>query len=958
VPEVFRRAMEEEGWFDDGGRRSGNPGGPGCAGRASLFLIALVLGGLFLSLNWIVTTYTEWLWFGELGYQNVWLTQWGVQIVSFLVFFVVAAVFLLANWHLARRIASRTSPVLIPQPLALRPVGWLITGLALFMAFMFASAGSSEWEGLLRFIYRVPFNLAEPIFARDVSFYIYELPVFQLIRNWIMFLLFVALAGVIALHAVANWQAVQESDWRPFGLPAFRVHAALLGALFLGLWAAGYWLESYELLFSPQGFVYGVGYTDANATLLALRVQMVLMALVAVAVAINIVRLNWKVPAAATALWFVASFLVGNVYPGIVQRYQVEPNELARESPYIAHNIDFTRRAFGLDEVEVRPFAGVGTLQQQDLVANDAVLQNIRLWDYRLLHQSYQQLQALRPYYEFSSVDIDRYEIDGITRQVMLAARELNKANLPAQSWVNRKLEFTHGYGIVMNPVDRFTTEGRPEFFIQDLPPQSNVDIEVTRPEVYYGERTTDEVYVASGLAEFSYPRGDENVYQSYEGDGGVPISNFLRRVAFALRFGDTNLFLSEYVNSDTRVMFHRQIRDRVQRITPFLLLDRDPYIVVAEGRLVWMLDTYTVSRNFPYSTPAPQGLNYIRNAAKVTIDAYDGKVTYYVSAPDDPLIQTYARAFPDLFQPLEAMPESLQAHIRYPEDLFLIQTNQYLAYHMTDVQMFYNQEDLWEIPMEIFEGSQQPIEPYYVVFVLPGESEPEFLLIQPFTPSRKNNMVAWIAARNDVPNYGQLVAYELPRQELVFGPIQIEGRIDQDGDISQQITLWSQRGSRVIRGNLIVIPIGNSFLYVEPLFLMSETSAMPELRRVIVATGDRIVMRPTLDGALAALVEGAPSVDAIVADPPVEGVELPDAAVVPVQPTAPDATVEELVRSANSRFEAAQAAQRDGDWGRYGQELQALQQDLERLLQLTGGEFLLEEPTGALPEEPAPTGD
>jgi uncharacterized membrane protein (UPF0182 family) len=638
-------------------------------------------------------------------------------------------------------------------------------------------------------------------------------------------------------------------------------------------------------------------------------------------------------------LWLAVTLLRGGLYPGLLQRYAVEPNEIERERPYIAYNIEYTRLAFGLDRVETRPFTIGDNLSEADLAENEALLQNVRLWDYRPLQAAYQQLQALRTYYQFNEVDIDRYQIDGEQRQVMLAVRELNKADLPFSSWVNRNLEFTHGYGLVMNPVNRATSDGQPEFFIQDLPPRSTTDIEITRPEIYYGEITTDAVFVGSGREEFNYPSGNENVYTSYEGLGGVPLNNFLKRLAFAIRLGETNVLLSDEIDANTRVQFHRQITQRVQQITPFLELDSDPYIVVWNGRLVWMLDGYTTSDQFPYATPVGN-INYIRNSVKITVDAYDGTVTYYITDENDPIIQTYARAFPNLFQTLDEMPEELQAHIRYPEDLFNIQMQQYLRYHMQDVRVFYNQEDKWEIPNELFDVEQQPqpIEPYYVTMPLPGTDELEYLLIQPFTPAEKSNMVAWAAARNDLPNYGQLIVYELPKQELIYGPIQIEARIDQEPEISQQFSLWNQRGSRIIRGNLLVIPINQKFLYVEPIYLQSDTSALPELKRVIVASDTRIAMRTTLDEALAALMDAAPSqivVETDTAETPSTGVETP----APVEAIEVDASVEELIQSANAHFEAAEAAQRAGDWATYGQEIDALQRDLEQLMILSGQE-------------------
>jgi uncharacterized membrane protein (UPF0182 family) len=670
--------------------------------------------------------------------------------------------------------------------------------------------------------------------------------------------------------------------------------------------------------------------------------------LLAIAAGINIFRQSLRPLVITGGLWLVISIALGLVYPSVLQRYVVEPNELSRERPYIQHNIDFTRLAFGLDEIDARPFGEVTELTNRDLLENAATLQNVRIWDDRPLQQTYAQLQELRPYYEFSSIDIDRYEIEGETRQVMLAGRELNKANLSAPSWVNQKLQFTHGYGVVMNPVDQVTPEGRPEFFIQDLPPQSAVGIAIEQPEIYYGELINDVVFVGSDLEEFDYPVGATNANSSYEGEGGVVLSNLVRRLAFAIRFGETNLMLSEYITPETRVLLHRQIRERVRQITPFLVFDNDPYLVVAEGRLFWVLDGYTLSSSFPYSTPTQQGFNYIRNPIKAVVDAYNGTVTYYLVDDEDPLIQAYDRAFPGLFRPLAEVPETLVAHLRYPKDLFSVQTRQYLKYHMTDVQVFYNEEDLWEIPQEVFDTTQQPIEPYYVIMKLPDEERTEFLLIEPYTPAGKDNMIAWLAARSDPPHYGELVAYELPKQQLVFGPSQVEARVDQDPEISAQISLWNQRGSRVIRGNLIVIPMGSSFLYVEPLYLLAETSELPELKRVIVASGDRIAMRETLEEALVALIEAAPTVTeiegAVVDDAALEeAVEeaVPEATAAPGEVETPlmDESIQALIERAGEHFAAAEEAQRAGDWAAYGRELEALGEVLQQLEALTGGE-------------------
>ncbi len=952
IPEVFRRAFDDEGWDEEGGDGNGDGGSGGGRGpirpwwTSRWIWIAALVVALLLSFNWIITTYTEWLWFDTQSYRNIWLTQLGVRIAAFVIFFIIAAVFLLTNWRIAFNIALKTVSMAPIRPLELPGMSWVVSGLALFAAFVFASAGAAKWEQFLLYFNRQSFGVQDPVFGLDLGFFAFELPVYRFLHGWLIPLTVIAIIGVAIIYLADNWMALQRGSWSMTYSPAIRRHLTILLTFFFLLWASGYLLEIYELQYSTRGVIFGAGFTDLNATLPALYVQLALMVILAIVTAINIFRPAIRPVLVVGGLWLVAALLLGNVYPLLLQRYGVEPNELSREQLYIERNIEYTRFGFALDDVDSRAFGTVTELSNRDLAENTDTLQNVRLWDYRPLQQTYAQLQELRPYYEFSSVDIDRYDIEGETRQVMLAGRELNKADLPSPSWVNRKLQFTHGYGVVMNPVDVVTPEGRPEFFIKDLPPQSSVPIEVTRPEIYYGEMSNDVVFVGSQLEEFDYPLGNQNAQSSYAGEGGVELSSLWRRLAFAIRFGETNLLLSEYIDSETRVLLHRQIEERVRTITPFLSLDSDPYLIVADGRLIWMLDAYTLSSHIPYSTPTEQGFNYIRNAVKITVDAYDGTVSYYLTDPEDPIIQAYNRAFPGLFKPFEEMPDTLKDHIRYPEDFFKVQTNQFLKYHMDDVQVFYNQEDLWEIPKEIFESDQQLIEPYHVILSLPGEEGTEFLLIQPYAPAGKNNMVSWIAARSDPPNYGQLIVYELPKQELVFGPIQVEARIDQDPEISAQMSLWNQRGSKVIRGNLIVIPMNNSFLYVEPIYLLSEASELPELKRVIVASGDRLAMRETLGEALIALIEAGPSiVDSLVEE--AASVEEGEVAPEPDQPdqpseeptpetAAPDETIGRLIETANEHFEAAEAAQRIGDWATYGRELEALQGILQQLMDLT----------------------
>lgn len=959
IPEVFRRAMEEMGWeneAENGEQKEGQrvpppPGRPPSPPRPAFrpfwanrrfWLLGLFLIVLF-SLGSLIRAYTDWLWFQSLGYGSVWLTQWGVKTLTLLGFTGLAAAILLGNWLWAFRRASQMAGSgfnLFRLP-GLRGV---LVAAALFLAYLFGVAASTSWDQFLLYLNRVPYGIADPIFNRDVSFYLFELPVYRFLQGWAMPLLFMTVMGVIALYSVNNWALLQRGRWQPQNIPTVRQHLALLFMFFALLWAVGNLINMADLVYSPGGVVFGASYTDIHATLPALRWQTGLMIFLALAFAYNIIRFDWRPVLLAGSLWLIVAIIGGSMYPALMQRYAVEPNELDRETPYIDYNIRFTRLAFNLDNITPIPFTPGSGVTRQDVANNAVALDNIRVWDYRPLQTTYNQLQSLRPYYRFGELDIDRYKIDGTISQVMLGTRELDKSRLSSPTWVNTRLEYTHGYGIVMNPVNEITADGQPNFYIKDLPPQISIPLEIDRPEIYFGELMRDVVYVGSGLEEFDYPSGDTNVYSSYAGTGGVELSNFGLRLLFAIRLADTNLLLSDRITPQTRVLLYRQIREMVNLVTPYLTLDDDPYIVLADGRLFWIMDAYTTSSDFPFATPLPNGINYIRNSVKIVVDAYHGSITYYIADTDDPIIQAYSQIFPGLYQPLAEMPESLQRHIRYPEDLFTWQAQQYSKYHMLDTRVFYNEEDLWEVPQVTGVSSQAKVtmEPYYVLFSLPGESETEYLLIQPYTPKGKDNMIAWLAARNDQPHYGQLVAYELPKQELVFGPVQVQARINQTPEISEQFTLWNQSGSRVTRGNLIVIPINNSFLYVEPVYLQAESSALPELKRVIVASGPRIAMRETLNQALEALF----SDQAIIVEIPDElltETETTEPTITPTRPAAvvggvdvESASVAALVQAAEAHFQAAQTAQQNGDWARYGQELAQLELILAQLVALT----------------------
>ncbi len=651
--------------------------------------------------------------------------------------------------------------------------------------------------------------------------------------------------------------------------------------------------------------------------------------------------------------------ITGQLYSGAIQRFVVTPNEQVRESPFIQYNIDATRRAFALDKIQQRPLSGDAELTAADIEQNRDTLDNVRLWDHQPLLETFGQIQEIRTYYDFTAVDNDRYMIDGKLRQVMLSARELNPAALPNRTWVNERLTFTHGHGLTLGPVNQVTSEGLPVLFIRDLPPVSTVDLPVTEPSLYFGELSNEYAIVRTRAREFHYPKGDDNVFTTYEGRGGIALDSLWKKLMFAVRFRDYQLLLSDDITPESRLIFDRQIKRRAEKIAPFLTFDTDPYLVVHEGRLVWMLDAYTVSSGYPYATEGAPGVSYIRNAVKVVVDAYQGTTTFYLAEPNDPLIRAYARAFPSLMQPLDAMPAGLRAHVRYPEGIFGLQASVYSTYHMTNAAIFYNKEDQWEVPAIDSGGQAVRMAPYYTIMKLPGESRAEFIQMLPFTPRRRDNLASWLVARSDGAAYGQLVAFEFPKQKLVFGPRQVVARINQDQVISPQITLWSQQGSEVIQGTLMVIPIEESLLYVRPLYLRAQQGRIPELTRVVVAYQNSIAMDRSLDAALARLfspeavrarraqpkdapftaadepaMPGAPAVDSAA------GGRLPDASapggVTAPAPAVPGALAAlspaQLAAEAQTTYQRAIDAQRAGDWASYGAEITRLGQILEML--------------------------
>jgi uncharacterized protein len=635
---------------------------------------------------------------------------------------------------------------------------------------------------------------------------------------------------------------------------------------------------------------------------------------------------------------YLAVSIGGETYSSLLQRFAVTPNEQVRESPFIQHNIDATRRAFALDRVEERELSGDALLTRSDISDNGATLENVRLWDHQPLLDTFGQIQEIRTYYDFVSVDNDRYTINGRPRQVMLSARELNSNSLPNRTWVNERLTFTHGYGLTLGPVNQVTSEGLPTLYVRNLPLETVPDIKVEEPSLYFSELASDYAIVKTATREFHYPRGDDNVFTQYAGNGGVPVGSLLRKLVFAIRFGAYQMLLSDDINADSRILFHRNIRERLQEIAPFLTWDQDPYLVVADGRLYWLADAYTISNRYPYSTPAGGGINYIRNSVKAVIDAYHGTTTFYLADAADPIAGTYARIFPDLFKPLEQMPAAIRAHVRYPEDIFNVQASVYATYHMTQPAVFYNREDQWEVPTVDDEREGRPMQPYYTIMRLPGEADAEFIQMLPFTPRRKDNLAAWLAARSDGDHYGRLRVFQFPKQKVIFGPRQVVARINQDQTISPQITLWNQQGSQVTWGTLMVIPIKESLIYVRPLYLRGAGGRIPELRRVVVVYQNQIVMEQSFDEALARLFSGAnlprlQDTNAAPVEPQNQsGASTAAAAPPPAASGATPPPSNALAAEARMHYDRAIEAQRAGDWAKYGDEIRLLGDTIRRM--------------------------
>jgi uncharacterized membrane protein (UPF0182 family) len=885
-----------------------------------IFLVVIIVGA-------IASVYIDLIWFKSVQYVAVF---WKILLTKGVVMlFFAAAFFILSfiNLSFARRFAPEFQ-VEISQDEFERPeiqlykslqniqinkkfVLWFSLIIALFMGF---SEGAS-WEKILIYFNRTSFGISDPIFNKDIGFYMFSLPFWEFVRNWLSFALTLITVVVAAIYVIKR--AVKYEYKKLIIETPVKVHLSLLIGFILILKSWQYWLNAFKILYSTRAVIFGAGYADTHATLFALRVLMVLALVCAALFFVTARKENWKLPALGLAVLIGVSVLLGGVYPEIMQRAIVLPNESTKERPYILNNIEATRVAYGLDKIKEEEFPVKEEISFEDIEKNDETIRNIRLWDWRPIKQTLKQIQAIRLYYDFNSVDVDRYYFNGNYQQVMVSPRELDKDKIPeqARTWVNEVLTYTHGYGVVVNPVNKISGEGLPELLIKDIPPVSSVNLDITRPEIYYGEITKGYVIVKTKAKEFDYPKGDENVYSTYAGNGGIAVSSLWRRILFSIKYSNMQILLTTNFTSESRIMINRNIQERVKKVAPFLGYDKDPYMVISkEGKLFWIQDAYTISSNYPYSTPVAGGyFNYIRNSVKVVIDAYNGSMDFYIIDQKDPVAEVYKNIFPQLFKNFDQMPEDLKEHIRYPKDLFQVQAELYSTYHMMDPDVFYNKEDYWNVPNEIYAENEIKMEPYYIVTKLPGHEREEFILMTPFTPSTKNNMIAWLAAKNDQPDYGNLIVYKFPKEKLIFGPMQIEARIDQDSEISQQLTLWGQKGSTVIRGNLLVIPIEKSIIYVEPLYLRAEMGEIPELKRVIVSNGSDVAIGNKLEDALEKLFTRSFREREIVV-------------------TGEEKTLKDLIKEAAGYYESAQEFAREGNWSKYGEELQKLEQALKLL--------------------------
>jgi uncharacterized membrane protein (UPF0182 family) len=877
---------------------------------AAVFIVMLFLPQ-FLSL------YVDWLWFKDIQYEKIFTTKLNTQVFSSVIGWLAGFLIVFINlWITARVTKGRDLSTVfynqaMPQLNILRHIDKLKLIVPVLLGFFVAFLFNDNWFPFLYYLHGVDFGYADPIFGRDISFYLFSLPVLEILVNTLLLLIGASLLVAVFLYVMKGAVILSERGVR--SERAASVHISLVGSLIFLILAGKAYLGMHAILYSSGGIVAGATYTDTHAIIPFMKVQIVVACVAGVLFVGNIFVKRTLLIIGSIGLYVIVSIVGNSVYPSILQKFIVAPNELVKETPYIQHNIAATRKGFGIDTVEERNIPGSTTLDNRDINNNSATIKNIRLWDHKPLLDTFSQVQEIRTYYDFTTVGNDRYMINGEYRQTMLSPRELSSESIPTRNWINETLTFTHGYGLTLGPVNQVTPEGLPVLMVKDIPPVSSVDtVTVTRPEIYFGKLTNNYVIVNTKSKEFDYPSGEENVFTEYAGRRGVVIDSLFKRLVFALHFNSLKLFLSNDVTSTSKALFVRNIKQRVNKALPFLMLDGDPYMVISkEGHLLWIYDAYTVSSRFPYSQPIRNGINYIRNSVKVVINAFDGSMDYYIADKDDPIIRTISRIFPGILKPVSDMPEDIRAHIRYPLDIFSLQTMVYSTYHMEDTQIFYNKEDQWEIPVMGASMNKEMMEPYYTIMKLPGEGKEEFILMLPFNPKKKDNLSAWMVARSDGEYYGKLVVYRFPKDRLVYGPKQIVARINQDTEISKQISLWDQRGSQVMQGTLLVIPIENSLIYVQPLYLKAETGKIPELKRVIVAYENRIAMEKTLETALSKIFGEVALAEK---ERPVETRRVPV-----LQKDSG------LTGRANDHYERAMKAQRDGNWALYGEEIRKL---------------------------------
>ena len=906
--------------------------------RLLLILAAVLL--VVLVTRTAAARLTDWLWFREVGFERVFLLQLVAQWTLGLLAGVGGFAILYGNARIALRgieMVRESVQVLAEGGVAMRErfltrlAELLALPVAGFGALILALAAAAQWRTLVQFYYRTPFGDVDPIFGRDVAYYVFTLPTLELTLGMASTALLFTLVLLVVPIYVARGD-IYLRGWRVQAQPSVSLHTAVLLALLLLVHSARLiFVSAPSLLFGTHGPLQGATLTDVSIVLPALRALGALLA-VGSLVVLWYARQGRIVRSAAGVIgsYLVLSIIFTGLIPTAYQRLVVQPNELAREAPQIAHHIAATRKAWGLDKVERRELGGDQMLTAKDLEANRSTIENVRLWDRAPLLRTFGQLQSIRTYYEFVAVDDDRYMVNGALRHVLLSARELDAAALPTRTFVNEHLTFTHGMGLTMGPTNEVTPEGLPVLWVKDLPPASSIKLPISRPQIYFGEMASTFVLAPSRQREFDHParEGDAGVYSTYSGSAGVSVGSFWRRTLFALHFQSLNILLSSDLTDSTKILYYRNVRERAERALPFLRFDPDPYLVVtASGRLTWMIDAYTATDHYPYSARMKDRTNYLRNSVKVTVDAYDGDIRAYLADPSDPMIKTLSRIYPGLLRPLAEMPADLRAHVRYPEALFTAQTALYATFHMTDPETFYHREDQWAIP-GVAQGEEPSGYVRHIVMRLPGEKGTEYILMRPFTPRQKDNLAAWMVARNDGDHYGELISYRFPRQSLIFGPTQVNSRINQDTEVSRQVSLWDQGGSAVIRGELLVIPIEASLLYVQPLYLQASGGKIPELKRVVVVHEGRVVMEETFERALQVMFGGGGAASrAAVAAATASGAPAPLA-------TGEDQRAA-LAAEAGQHYERARAAQRADDWATYGKEMQQLGDVLKRLREL-----------------------